>query len=164
MLNNVLYCADWSKNRFSLRKAVNKGASITLDNNTIKIWSKDNKYLLRQRLLVHYHEYYGHVGIAKLIRLIQRRFHWPGMTAATHHSTKACTLCQRMKKSNLRHSGELQTHVLGHVNEVIAIDFFGPLPTGRSNARYVVAIEDVYSEYVRLFPIKSTTTIKCVNR
>lgn len=99
--------------------------------------------------------------------MIRRRFDWPGLTTDIVKFNNGCNFCQRMKKVNLFHISPVQSHEPKKINEIIAIDYFGPLPTARGNIKYIVVIVDLFSKYVQLTPLKfatAQTTISCVER
>lgn len=39
--------------------------------------------------------------------------------------------------------------------ELVAVDLFGPLPTGRGGLKYIFVALDVFTKYVKLYPIKT---------
>jgi transposase InsO family protein len=54
-------------------------------------------------------------------------------------------------------------HLPKRPGEMCAIDLYGSLPTSRGNVRYIFVSYDVFSKYVKLYPLKSTTTKACLN-
>jgi transposase InsO family protein len=48
--------------------------------------------------------------------------------------------------------------------ELCAVDFYGPLPIGRGGVRFIFVCVDVFSKFVRLYPLRSATTKACLNR
>jgi transposase InsO family protein len=61
-------------------------------------------------------------------------------------------------------------HSLGHSGvpskpgEFCAIDLYGSLPTSMGGVRYLLVCLDVFSKYVKLYPLKSATTKSCLNK
>jgi hypothetical protein len=48
--------------------------------------------------------------------------------------------------------------------DLCAIDFYGPLPFGRLGFRYIFVCFDVFSKFVKLYPLKAATTKACLNK
>lgn len=122
---------------------------------------------LRQRLMIYYHFFYGHVGIVKLIRLLRRRFDWPGLTTMAYKMVNKCDECQTIKKSNSSSSGPLHSKLPSSINELVAIDYYDPLPVSRSASGYVIFMQDFFSKFTQLFPTKfatATSTMKAVEK
>lgn len=43
-------------------------------------------------------------------------------------------------------------------NDLVCVDFYGPLPRSVGGVEYIFAVLDVFSKYVKLYPIKSANT------
>jgi hypothetical protein len=74
---------------------------------------------------------------------------------------KTCHECQRYKPHNLKPAGLLQTPVLQHRMEVIAIDLFGPLPPASTGERWILIIEDYATRWIELFALVDATADRC---
>lgn len=48
--------------------------------------------------------------------------------------------------------------------DLVSIDFFGPLPPSVGGAKYILAVSDVYTKYVELYPIRNATTKIVINK
>jgi hypothetical protein len=48
--------------------------------------------------------------------------------------------------------------------ELCSTDLYGPLPTGRGGVRYILVCFEVFSKYVKLYPLKTATTKSCLNK
>ncbi|CAK1591913.1 unnamed protein product [Parnassius mnemosyne] len=70
---------------------------------------------------------------------------------------KSCEECQRYKISNQKPAGLLQTPVQNQRGEVLAVDFFGPLPEGESGEKWILLIEDTATRWVEMFALKEAT-------
>lgn len=42
--------------------------------------------------------------------------------------------------------------------DLVSVDFFGPLPRSTGEMEYIFVVLDIFSKYVRLYPIKRETT------
>ena len=43
-------------------------------------------------------------------------------------------------------------------NEVLSVDFYGPLPTSVGGVQFLFVVQDLFSKFVTLYPIKRATT------
>lgn len=117
----------------------------------------------RLDLLKHTHDAptAGHYGAERTLQRVQRSYYWPGMRRDIYEYVKKCGACQRYKATNLKPPGLLQTPVMQQRFEVIAIDLFGPLPTGPQGERWIFIIEDTASRWVELLPLRQATAEDC---
>lgn len=49
-------------------------------------------------------------------------------------------------------------------NQLLSIDFIGPLPKARAGMRHILVCMDAFSKYVALYPLKYATTEAVINR
>jgi len=47
---------------------------------------------------------------------------------------------------------------------MVSADLMGPLPRGQGGCRYILAILDVFSKYIKLYPLKKATTDTIIKR
>ncbi|XP_063933870.1 uncharacterized protein LOC135145678 [Zophobas morio] len=88
---------------------------------------------------------------------ILREFHDSPM--AGHPGVE--TTLAKMSPSNLKPTGLLKTPVMGQCFEVLAMEFFGPLPPTDQGERWVFAIEDTATRWIELFALKKATAEAC---
>jgi len=48
--------------------------------------------------------------------------------------------------------------------EIVSADLMGPLPRGQGGCRCILAILDVFSKYIKLYPLKRATTDTIIKR
>lgn len=104
------------------------------------------------------HRLYGHIGRRKLFKMITEDFYYPNLEAHVKLILKACDSCQRNKISNLSSKTFMHSIIPKAKNELLSIDFYGPLPTGRGGTKYILAALDVYTKFVQLYAIKKADT------
>ena len=49
-------------------------------------------------------------------------------------------------------------------NEILSIDFYGPLPTSVGGVKYILSTIDVFSKYVVIYKIKKANTLAVGNK
>jgi len=117
----------------------------------------------RLKCIEYYHLAYIHPGISKTLAVIKRYFDWPGLKRDIVEYILGCIPCQQCKRAPQKLYGDIHNVTSYRKNELISIDYFGPLPKGRGGVEYIVVILDVFTKFVKLFAIKnanSETTIK----
>jgi hypothetical protein len=74
-----------------------------------------------------------------------------------------CNVRQRCKHPNRLFTVEERHHLPKKPGDVCAIDIHGSLPTSRGGVRYILVCHDVFSRYIKLYPLISATTKACLN-
>lgn len=104
----------------------------------------------------------GHYGVNRTLAKIEAKYFWPGMHQFITEFCRKCVECQKYKVSNLKPGGLLKTPVMSQRMEVLAVDFFGPLPESEDGYRHILIVEDVATRWVELFPLVSATALDSV--
>ncbi|KAG6449370.1 hypothetical protein O3G_MSEX006038 [Manduca sexta] len=117
----------------------------------------------REEILKEFHDSptAGHQGVTRTLNRLRERYFFPGMRRFVAGYLKNCIDCQRYKATNQKPSGLLQTPVLQQRSEVLAVDLFGPLPSGHLGERWILLVEDVATRWVELFALKDATAENC---
>lgn len=103
-----------------------------------------------------------HQGINRTLSLLKKRVYWIGMHRTASLVINNCLLCQRQKTFTTPqplHSLSLPKLYPWHT---IALDFFGPLPSGNHNFKYVLVIIDHFTKWPEIFPTSDTSTATIV--
>lgn len=110
------------------------------------------------------HQQFGHVGVHKTYQEINRYYAWKGMRRQIKQYVISCDLCQRVKPLTYPMEGTYQLVESTEPNDLISVDFYGPLPISRGGVQYIFVILDVFSKLVTLYALKRATTRACINR
>jgi len=110
------------------------------------------------------HIMYGHSGTYKTYQLIQRNHQFKNMYRTIKQIVKTCDLCQKAKISNIIARGPTQSITPEKPREVISVDLMGPLPRGQGGCKYILALLDLFSKYIKLYPLKKATTESIMKR
>ena len=107
----------------------------------------------------------GHPGIKATKKIIKSRYFWEGMNKEIVAYVNSCPVCQKVKASNVKPYGFLQSvDPPSFVFERISMDFMGPFPAsgkGRLN-KYLFVVQDELSKWVEIFPMRTATARKVV--
>jgi transposase InsO family protein len=121
---------------------------------------------LRQKLLLTFHENFGHPGINKTTQLINPYYWWPNVRKDIHEHVTSCKTCQLAKH---RHQPALGKYTLFESNiEPLEVAGLDTVELGSSAAKtrhkYIQVIIDHMTRYIWAVPTasNSTQTIKTV--
>lgn len=104
------------------------------------------------------HSNLGHPGVYKTAMYIRRFYFWRGMNNEIKKWVTSCDLCQRVKSPNIGMSGRYEMVESKEPGDLVSVDFYGPLPRSTGGVEYIFVILDVFSKYIKLYPIKRETT------
>jgi hypothetical protein len=102
----------------------------------------------------------GHLGIAKTLELVRRKYFWPGLRRDVKKWIKTCQVCQRATTKRHRPYGKLAP--LDRPNKPwsqISMDFITGLPPSAHRGRIydsVLVIVDRYTKLARYIPCSKT--------
>lgn len=71
---------------------------------------------------------------------------------------------KKTKKSNSHLEGPLQPIIAREIGELVAVDFYGPLPKSRGGVTFILVAVDIFSKFIKLFPMKRATATTAANR
>ena len=113
---------------------------------------------LTQELVILTHDQLGHPGVYKTVQHLKRFFYWKCMNRQVKRCVLACDLCQRVKHLSIAMEGEYNFVRADGPNDLVTVDFYGPLPRGRGGVQYLLVVLDAFSKLVKIFPLKNATT------
>ncbi|XP_043471737.1 uncharacterized protein LOC122504619 [Leptopilina heterotoma] len=114
--------------------------------------------VLTKRLIDCVHSKLGHPGVYKTLMYLKQFYFWKGMGKQVKNQVLSCDLCQRVKCLNKKMEGEYRLVQSTEPGDLVSVDFFGPLPRSIGGLQYIFVVLDVFSKYVKLYPIKKETT------
>lgn len=85
------------------------------------------------------HNNNGHFGAEKCYEILKRNFYWPRFQGTIRKIVGSCKLCQMSKVSSKCH-GPMQSVMPKAPNEILSIDFMGPLPRSRGGSVLFVSL------------------------
>lgn len=123
-----------------------------------EIWQIVIPEIIIGKLMDCIHAKLGHPGIYKTTAYIAQYYYWRFMHRDIKKFVLSCDLCQRVKISNKNTEGTYRMVQSAGPGDLVSVDFFGPLPRSTGGMEYIFVVLDVFSKYVRLYPIKRETT------
>ena len=119
---------------------------------------------LEQKVLKFVHLSLGYLGTDKCRAEIDHVFHVKNVGRKIRKLIATCDICQRTKHMNRAYNMEERHHLPQRPGELCVVDIYGSIPASRGNVKYIFVCYDVFSKYVKLFPLKSATTKACLNK
>jgi hypothetical protein len=146
------------------RFLIHEGLLYTNDSKDGPHWKVCVPRELDDKIIYYVHLSSGHAGSDKCIRMINGVFHLKNLGRKTRKLLALCDTCQKVKHPNWRYDIESRPHLPERKGQLVSVDFYGPLPQGRGGVRYVFVCLDVFSKFIKLYPLKSATTKACLRR
>jgi len=106
----------------------------------------------------------GHLGIAKTIARAAETFYWPRMFADIARYVRGCANCLAHKNSQERPAGLLHATPVKTPWEQASIDLIGPLPRSTNGHVWLLVMQDRFTKWVELSPLRRATTPEIVQR
>ena len=78
-----------------------------------------------------YHEMYAHIGPLRVIKMLNDFFYYTKMAKIVSRRLASCDSCQRNKVTNQTCFSEMKNYQPERPNEILSIDFYGPLPASK---------------------------------
>jgi transposase InsO family protein len=75
-----------------------------------------------------------------------------------------CGVCQRVKHPNRAFEIDRRSHLPTKTGELVTLDLYRPLPTGRGGVKYLLVCLEVFSRHVTLYSLKTATTKSCLGK
>ena len=88
---------------------------------------------------------------------------WLNMARKVKSILRICHICQTAKYLNQHTYVEMGNIITKNTQELLCIDFLGPLPRASRGIRNLVVCTDAFSKHVRLYAIGQPTTAAILN-
>jgi hypothetical protein len=119
---------------------------------------------LEEKLITYVHLEKGHAGTDKCVRSINAMFHLKNLGHKTRKLLALCEVCQKAKFPNWNYDVETRPHLPERKGQLVSVDFYGPVPQGRGGVRYLFVCLDVFTKFIKLYPLKAATTKACLQK
>jgi hypothetical protein len=114
----------------------------------------------RLELFLHVHKAEcRHMGYDRVYDILTARFYWYNMSQNVREWLGACQSCQQAKTGVGRGRMPLRQDIVGAPMARCAMDIAGPMPTTSEGFRYILVIQDYFSKWVEMFPMKNHTAV-----
>lgn len=101
-----------------------------------------------EEIITGYHEVpsCGHLGVAKTVNKIKKRFYWMGCQEAVADFISTCEQCVKAKGPMKKSRGKMSQYNVEAPFERIAVDVAGPFPESNHGSKYVLVVIDYFSK------------------
>ena len=124
-------------------------------------------YVLQTDVIKHFHYFYIHPGMSKMIQMLQWFFNWPNLFTDVYIFIKNCDECNLIKTRKARLHGPLKSIITTKARGLICVNYFGKLPVSRFGCDMILVVVDHFSKYTKLYPLRNASadnTIIAVNK
>lgn len=99
----------------------------------------------------------GHFGFYKTLSRVQEYHYWPKMRRDVLKFIKSCLVCGAQKAPNTARMGLMgKEKKIDLPFQCLAIDLMGPFPRSKKGNKFLLVIEDWFSKYSFLFPLRDS--------
>ena len=139
-----------------------------IHDNLLYFVSGENKRLCLTKGIIHdiidEYEMHAHIGPLKVIKMLHDFFYYPKLAKIVRQRLASCDSCQRNKVTNQTCFSEMKNYLPERPNDILSIDFYGPLPASKGVFKYILSMIDAFSKYVVLYPLRRANTKAVINK
>lgn len=99
----------------------------------------------------------GHLGKDKTYDRVRQSYYWPGMSQDVKTCVQNCEICTKVKYNQNPLKGSLMTRPLQQPWAQLSIDTVVSQTRTKKGNSNVVVVQDLYTKYIELFPIRHRT-------
>ena len=110
------------------------------------------------RILKIAHDNGGHFSTDKTVKMIRKRFVWPGIVKDTQDYCASCSKCQSNSSYMPRRVPMVARPVLSEPFESVALDLVGPMEKGEGGNCYLLTCICLSSKWPDAIPLRTITT------
>lgn len=101
----------------------------------------------------------AHLGIFKTSTKISRKYYWPKLKQDVARYISKCSTCLQNKPLQRPPAGLMlsQSPTTTRPFEILSVDVVGPLPRSTAGYSYIFSVQDVFSKFLLLFPLRQAT-------
>ena len=144
--------------------AVKDNILYKLDGRIQPVWKTYIPSVLEEDLILNFHHGLGHAGINRTVLAIQEHLYLKRLGNKVRKIVSKCDLCQRAKQLSAKYDVSFQSILRDQPRALICTDVHGPLPVGRFGHKYILIVTDVFSKFVKIYPMKAITTASCLKK
>ena len=101
----------------------------------------------------------GHVGMAKTLANVRRRFLWFGMRKDVELHVRRCETCARYKSPGKKRRARLKDHRSGMTMERVTMDIVGPFPKSEEGNLYALICVDCFTKYIEVYSLPNQEAV-----
>jgi len=103
-------------------------------------------YPLRRELIWKTHKQ-AHAGASRVIRCLQMRWYWPGMTRDVRLQVQQCEICQASRHGCSTETTGRRRLYAGRPWQIVAVDLVGPMPMSTRGNNWILVLTDHFTRW-----------------
>lgn len=119
---------------------------------------------LESDLIKTFHESMCHAGSERVSLNIAENFYIKKLGRKVRRIISSCDLCQRAKSMNISYDIPINPIIREAPNDLVCLDHHGRIPMGRFGNEYIFVTYDVFSKFVKIYPVRAISAKSCVNK
>ena len=135
-----------------------------LDGRAKAVWKTYIPACLEEEIILMYHQGLGHSGVERVALTLQEHLYIKRLGNKARKVISKCVLCQKAKQMNVKYDVEPQAILRDQPRALVVTDVHGPLPVAQLGFRYIFVVADVFSKFVRIYPMKALNTTSCLKK
>ena len=96
----------------------------------------------------------GHLGVDRVVQLVQDRFYWPYLANDVQHYIRNVCQCLKRKKPNREQRAPLVNIRSSELFELVSVDFT-ELDRSSGGCRYCLVVVDHFTRFVQVYPTRN---------
>ena len=144
--------------------AVKENILYKLHGHPIRKWKMVIPKMLEDELINSFHQRLAHPGCERTSLAIESMFYVKHLRRKARKIISTCELCQKAKPLNVRFDVEPQVIIRDKKNALVASDAHGELPAIKFGCKYVFVMYDVFTKYVKIYPVRNIKSKTCLNK
>lgn len=106
----------------------------------------------------------GHFGVRKTLKRVGSRYYWLGWQKQVKAYVRRCVNCQQYKVEQKKPVGKMILRRPRGPWYMITLDLIGPLPRSKRGSKFALVVQDNFSKWVEVAPLKSATAKQVVDQ
>ena len=151
------YCSQILKNLREPSKSI-QSTNFRITNEGELVYKEERLVVPEKRIkeileLNHDHMLAGHLGVAKTIARIKKRYYWPHWKQIVIEHVNNCMICAKRKATGGSKAPLKPLQPVERVFERIAMDIVGPVHESRNGNKYILVLSDYASRFAITIPM-----------
>lgn len=122
--------------------------------------------ILTEKIIKDLHLKFGHTGVRKTWKIFRENFYCHNDIQIVKKYINNCELCCMGKYKNHMNQNVIESIVVKHPLEIVAIDYISNLIPSRNNCKHIFVMYDIFTKFIKLYPSQkcnTNTTILNIN-
>lgn len=106
----------------------------------------------------------AHLGQDKTLQLAKQHYMWYQMSQDCREYVQSCSVCNKNKKSSVKHKAPLRRHHAGSPMERVHLDILGPFTPSEHGNVYVLVMIDQFTKWIECAALPNQTALSIAKK